>query len=147
MERRLAQAGVRIGDPGTAVVLAAAGLDGPGRDGGDLPARHGVAACCAAGATWSPPSRPLPRHPPPKRSPPCARAAHATVVVASYLLAPGVFADKVRETSLAAGAAAVSGVLAAAPELADLVLWRYAAASAATTRLARPAGAPLRNLA
>ena len=66
--------------------------------------------------------------------------------MASYLLAPGVFADKVRETSLAAGAAAVSGVLAAAPELADLVLRRYTA-SAATTRLARPAGAPLRNLA
>ena len=30
------------------------------------------------------------------------------VVVASYLLAPGVFADRIRDASLAAGAAAVS---------------------------------------
>ena len=50
--------------------------------------------------------------------------------MASYLLAPGIFADKVRESSLAAGAAAVSAVLGAAPEVADLVLRRYAEASA-----------------
>ncbi len=37
------------------------------------------------------------------------------VVVATYLLAPGYFADKVRDASLAAGAAAVSDVLGAAP--------------------------------
>jgi sirohydrochlorin ferrochelatase len=59
------------------------------------------------------------------------------VVVATYLLAPGYFADKIRATSLAAGATAVSGVLGAVPEVADLVLFRYRAAASA----ADPAGA------
>jgi sirohydrochlorin ferrochelatase len=56
------------------------------------------------------------------------------VVVASYLLAPGLFADRIREASLAAGAAAISPALLAGPpaaaggasaELADVVLDRY----------------------
>jgi sirohydrochlorin ferrochelatase len=47
------------------------------------------------------------------------------VVVASYLLAPGLFADRVREESLAAGAAAVSPALGAAPEVAEVLLARY----------------------
>lgn len=67
------------------------------------------------------------------------------VVVASYLLAPGLFADRIRETSLAAGAAAVSPALlpgppaallpglpgppaaagGASPEVADVILDRY----------------------
>ena len=47
------------------------------------------------------------------------------VVVASYLLAPGLFADRIRDASLAAGAAAVSPALGAAPEVADVVLDRY----------------------
>jgi sirohydrochlorin ferrochelatase len=50
------------------------------------------------------------------------------VVVATYLLAPGYFADKIRDCALAAGAAAVSGVLGASPEVADVVLHRYQAA-------------------
>jgi sirohydrochlorin ferrochelatase len=50
------------------------------------------------------------------------------VVVASYLLAPGLFADRIRDASLAAGAAAVSPVLGAAPEVADVLLDRYAEA-------------------
>jgi sirohydrochlorin ferrochelatase len=64
------------------------------------------------------------------------RAAGARrVVVATYLLAPGVFADRIREASLAAGAAAVSpallpgppaAALGASPEVADVVLDRYA---------------------
>jgi sirohydrochlorin ferrochelatase len=53
------------------------------------------------------------------------RAGVRRVVVASYLLAPGVFADQVRERSLAAGAAAVSAPLGAAPEVADVVIERY----------------------
>ena len=63
------------------------------------------------------------------------------VAVATYLLAPGLFADKVRDTSLAAGATAVSDVLGDALELAELVLRRYAAASAGLprTRQARTA--------
>jgi sirohydrochlorin ferrochelatase len=47
------------------------------------------------------------------------------VVVATYLLAPGLFADRIREASLAAGAAAVSPVLGASPEVADVVLDRW----------------------
>jgi sirohydrochlorin ferrochelatase len=53
------------------------------------------------------------------------RAGASRVVVASYLLAPGVFADQVRERSLVAGAAAVSEPLGAAPEVADVVIERY----------------------
>jgi sirohydrochlorin ferrochelatase len=51
------------------------------------------------------------------------------VIVASYLLAPGLFADRIRDASLAAGAAAVSPVLGASPEVADVVLDRYQAAA------------------
>ncbi|RFU39173.1 sirohydrochlorin chelatase, partial [Actinomadura logoneensis] len=47
------------------------------------------------------------------------------VVVASYFLAPGFFTDKVRDASLAAGAAAVSAALGDAPEVAELVVRRY----------------------
>jgi sirohydrochlorin ferrochelatase len=54
------------------------------------------------------------------------RGGARRVLVATYLLAPGLFADQVRLDSLAAGAAAVSPALGAAPEIADLVLSRYA---------------------
>jgi sirohydrochlorin ferrochelatase len=47
------------------------------------------------------------------------------VSVATYLLAPGFFADRIRDSSLAAGAAAVSPVLGASPEVADVVVHRY----------------------
>jgi sirohydrochlorin ferrochelatase len=47
------------------------------------------------------------------------------VVVASYLLAPGLFADRIRDEALAAGAAAVSPALGATPEVADVILDRY----------------------
>ena len=53
------------------------------------------------------------------------RAGASRVVVASYLLAPGLFADRIRDASLAAGADAVSSALGAAPEIADVVLDRY----------------------
>jgi sirohydrochlorin ferrochelatase len=59
------------------------------------------------------------------------RAAGARrVVVASYLLAPGLFADRIRATALAAGAAAVAPALGALPEVADVVLDRYIEAGA-----------------
>ena len=48
------------------------------------------------------------------------------VLVASYLLSPGVFADQIRRDCLAAGADGVSPVLGARPEIADVVLSRYA---------------------
>jgi sirohydrochlorin ferrochelatase len=47
------------------------------------------------------------------------------VVVATYLLAPGLFADRIRKASLAAGAAAVTPALGALPEVADIVIDRY----------------------
>ena len=50
-------------------------------------------------------------------------------MVATYLLAPGYFADKIRAGAVEAGASAVSGVLGAAPEVADVVLARYRAAA------------------
>ena len=53
------------------------------------------------------------------------------VVVATYLLAPGHFADKVRDAALGAGADAVSAALGDAPEVADVVLDRYLAADLA----------------
>jgi sirohydrochlorin ferrochelatase len=137
MERRLAEAGVRIGDPRTAVVLASAGSTDPAaaavvsrlaRDWQALRGWRDVVPAFASAAS-----------PTPAQAVATLRARGvARVAVASYLLAPGLFADKVRDTSLAAGAAAVSDVLGAAPELADLVLRRYAAASAWLT-LARQA--------
>jgi sirohydrochlorin ferrochelatase len=53
------------------------------------------------------------------------RAGARRVVVATYLLAPGFFADRIRESSLAAGAAAVAPPLGAAEELAQVLLDRY----------------------
>ena len=53
------------------------------------------------------------------------RAGARRVVVASYLIAPGLFADRIRDASLAAGAAEVSPALGAVPEVADVVLDRY----------------------
>lgn len=63
-------------------------------------------------------------------------AGAGRVVVATYLLAPGLFADQVRETSLAAGADAVSPALGALPEVAEVLLERYAEASAREVRAA-----------
>jgi sirohydrochlorin ferrochelatase len=49
-------------------------------------------------------------------------------VVATYLLAPGFFADLIRHTALAAGATAVSPALGACAEVADVMLDRFAQA-------------------
>jgi sirohydrochlorin ferrochelatase len=54
-----------------------------------------------------------------------ARAGRGQVVVATYLLAPGYFADKVREQARQAGAMAVSAPLGAAPQVADVIIDRY----------------------
>ena len=48
------------------------------------------------------------------------------VVVATYLLAPGLFADRIRHAGLAAGASAVSPALGACAEVADIMLERFA---------------------
>jgi sirohydrochlorin ferrochelatase len=55
--------------------------------------------------------------------------------VSTYLLAPGIFADEVAASALRAGAAAVSGALGAAPEVAEVILCRYAEAIASPGRM------------
>lgn len=61
------------------------------------------------------------------------RSGAKRVVVVTYLLAPGFFADQVREQSLAAGTQAVSAPLGAAPEVADVIVLRYLQAARAIT--------------
>ena len=129
MERRLRQAGVEPGDPRTAVILAAAGSADPAA----TAAIHRLARDWQALRGWYEvvPAFASAASPAPAQAVKMLRDLGAPrIAVATYLLAPGVFADTVRDTCLAAGAAAVSGVLGPAPELADLVMRRYAAASA-----------------
>lgn len=129
LERRLAEAGVPAGDPDTAVVLVAAGSSDPsanatiGATARRWRSRRGWRGVVPAYASAARPT--------PGEAVAALRDAGAPrVAVASYFLAPGYFADRVREESLAAGADAVSPVLGAAPELADLVLHRYDEAAA-----------------
>jgi sirohydrochlorin ferrochelatase len=123
LERRLAEAGTPAGDPDTAVVLVAAGSTDPAA-GGTIARlarrwrRRGWRDVAPAYASAAPPT--------PAEAVRALREAGAPrVAVASYFLAPGYFADKVRAESLRAGADVVSPVLGAAPELAGLVLRRY----------------------
>ena len=129
LERRLAEAGVPAAEPGTSVVLAAAGSSDP----------QACAAIARLAERWRErrnwrdvlPAYASAAAPSPARAVSALLAGGARrVVVASYLLAPGRFAGQVRDEALAAGAAAVSAPLGAAPELADVVLTRYAAARA-----------------
>jgi sirohydrochlorin ferrochelatase len=135
LERRLAEAGTEVGDPAaraaTGVVLAAAGSSDPAAN----------ATIAALAARWQRergwravvPAYASAVGPRPAEAVAALRSArHSTggdgpVVVATYLLAPGYFADKVRDTALGAGASAVSDVLGAAPEVADTVIERYRA--------------------
>ena len=132
LERRLREAGVAVDSAAdrarTAVVLAAAGSSDPAANAtiADLAAGwqrdRGWRAVVPAYASAAGPSpAEAVTHVDPGRGP---------VVVATYLLAPGYFADKIRLGAVEAGASAVSGVLGAAPEVADLVLARYRAAAA-----------------
>ena len=128
LERRLAEAGLGLtaGDrQQTSVALAAAGSSDPR-------ANATVAALAArwqARGGWR---RVVPAYasaagPSPGEAVRALRASAAgdPVVVASYLLAPGYFADKVRGAALDAGADIVSATLGAAPEVADVILDRY----------------------
>jgi sirohydrochlorin ferrochelatase len=126
LERRLTETGVRIGDPDTAVVLAAAGSSDPAANA----VIDGMAAVWRAAGWWDvvPAYASAARPAPAAAVRALAEAGAPRVVVASYFLAPGHFADRVRTASLAAGATAVSAVLGAAPELAEIVLQRYSEA-------------------
>jgi len=110
----------------TSVVLAAAGSSDPGAN----------AQIAALAARWQEASgwrRVVPAYasaafPAPGDAIRALRAdgaAGGQVVVATYLLAPGHFADKVREQARQAGAVAVSAPLGAAPQVADVIFDRY----------------------
>ena len=128
LDRRLSAAMARAGVTGppadTAVVLAAAGSSRPAAN----------AAVARAAADWHKargwravvPAYASAGSPGPGQAVAgllCDGAPR--VVVATYLLAPGVFADQIRGQALAAGAGAVSAPLGAVPELADVILERY----------------------
>jgi sirohydrochlorin ferrochelatase len=131
LERRLREAGVGVDSAAdrarTAVVLAAAGSSDPAATAtiADLATGwrrdRGWRAVVPAYASAAGPS--------PTEAVADLDRAEGPVVVATYLLAPGYFADKIRAGAVAAGASAVSGVLGAAPEVAEVVLARYRAAS------------------
>jgi sirohydrochlorin ferrochelatase len=142
LDRRLAGAGVPsggAGPAGTAVVLAAAGSSRPAAN----------AAVAAAAAGWQRargwravvPAYASAASPTPAEAVAgLLRAGAPRVAVATYLLAPGVFADQVRERSLAAGASAVSAPLGAAPEVADVIIERYLRAVAGARQPERALG-------
>ncbi|MFJ2029857.1 sirohydrochlorin chelatase [Streptosporangium sp. NPDC087985] len=124
LERRLAEAGVRAGDPRTAVVLVSAGSSDRRANAtvsgiaADWAGRRGWWSVTAAYASAAEPT-------PAQAIRRLLSAGAPRVVVAPYLLAPGHFADRIRRDALAAGAEAVAGVLGAAPELAAVLLERY----------------------
>jgi sirohydrochlorin ferrochelatase len=126
LERRLAEA-----DPSafqnparTAVVLAAAGSSDPeanstiARLAAQWQARTGWWAVQPAFASAAEPS-------PAAAVADLLRAGAPRVVVATYLLAPGLFADRIRQSTLGAGATAVSLPLGACSEVADVLLDRF----------------------
>jgi sirohydrochlorin ferrochelatase len=126
LERRLAQAAAV--PPGKAsVVLAAAGSSDP-------QANETVATLAArwqAAGRWR---RVVPAYASAGSPSPAEAVRHLRarfprhpVVVATYLLAPGYFADKIEAQALEAGAVAVSAPLGAIPEVANVILDRYEA--------------------
>jgi sirohydrochlorin ferrochelatase len=125
LDRRLAEAGQDLAQAGqTAVVLAAAGSSHPAANAviaqlaADWQATRGWQAVRPAYASAASPT-------PEQAVAGLIRDGARRVVVASYLLAPGRFADQVAGRSLATGAAAVSAPLGAAPEVAEVLLDRY----------------------
>ena len=126
LERRLAEAdpGVFQNPARTAVVLAAAGSSDPeanatiARLAAQWQARTGWFAVQPAFASAADPS-------PAAAVADLLRAGAPRVAVATYLLAPGLFADRIRRSTLAAGAAAVSPALGACTEVADVLLDRF----------------------
>jgi sirohydrochlorin ferrochelatase len=130
LERRLAEAGVSLTAArrsSTSVVLAAAGSSDPA-------ANATIAALAArwqAAGGWRAvvPAYASAVGPRPGEAVRSLLADGAgRVVVATYLLAPGYFADKIRDDALRAGARSVCAPLGSAPEVADVILDRYEAA-------------------
>ncbi|WP_433500538.1 sirohydrochlorin chelatase [Sphaerimonospora sp. CA-214678] len=124
LERRLAEAGVKIGDPGTAVVLVSAGSSDARANAvvGDLARQWaGSRPWWSVTAAYASAAAPAPAEEVVRLT----RAGARRVVVAPYLLAPGYFSDKVRRDALQAGAHRVADVLGPAPELVTILLERY----------------------
>lgn len=129
LERRLAEVDAHARPDQTAVVLAAAGSSDPEANG----TITRLAAQWQAEAGWLAvrPAYASAAEPSPAAAVAALRREGASrVVVATYLLAPGLFADRIRSSSLVAGAVAVSSALGACPEVADVLLDRFAEASA-----------------
>jgi sirohydrochlorin ferrochelatase len=123
LERRLPEAALQNPSE-VGVVLAAAGSS----DHGANATIARLAAQWQAGAGWfavRPAYASAARPAPARAVAELLEAGARRVVVASYLLAPGLFADRIRDESLAAGAAAVSPALLPLPEVADVILDRY----------------------
>ena len=125
LERRLAEQDPDGDRARTGVVLAAAGSSDPeanaaiGRLAAQWQDRAGWLAVRPAYASAADPS-------PAVAVTGLLQAGVPRVVVATYLLAPGLFADRIRTSSLAAGATAVSPALGACAEVADVLLDRFA---------------------
>lgn len=131
LERRLAEAG-ETPRADTALVLVSAGSS-------DAAANATIAAMARRWRGWWKvvPAYASAASPTPAEAVRRLYAAGAPrVAVASYFLAPGYFADKVKNEALAAGASAVSAALGAAPELVEVVLQRYQEALAEPVRAA-----------
>jgi sirohydrochlorin ferrochelatase len=132
LERRLAETGTPTGDAADraaiSVVLTAAGSSDPAANA----ANAALAARWARTGGWRTvvPAYASAAAPGPGEAVRALRSAgHDRVAVATYLLSPGYFADKITTAALAAGAITVSPVLGAASEVAEVLLQRYAAAA------------------
>jgi len=127
LDRRLAEVAPQLEPARTGVVLAAAGSSDPAanatiaRLAAQWQERAGWFAVRPGYASAADPT-------PAAAVAGLLRDGAPQVVVATYLLAPGFFADRVRTSSLAAGAVAVSPALGACPEVADVLLDRFAEA-------------------
>jgi len=127
LDRRLAEAGVRPGQAGTGVVLAAAGSSDPAADAAsralaaEWERTRGWAGVEVAYASALPP-----------RVPDAIAALRARgarrIAVAPYMLAPGLLPDRVAAAARDCAADALAAPLGAAPELAHLIVSRHAAA-------------------
>jgi sirohydrochlorin ferrochelatase len=140
LERRLPEAA--FGNPAeTGVVLAAAGSSDPeanatvARLAAQWQARAGWYAVRAAYASAVRPT-------PAQAVTELLGAGARRVVVASYLLAPGLFADRIRDASLSAGAAAVSPALLSWPPVAAGLSWPPVAAGLSWPPVAAGAASP-----
>ncbi|MEU3964326.1 sirohydrochlorin chelatase [Streptomyces buecherae] len=146
LERRLAEAGVRPGDRGTTgVVLASAGSSDPEAIAAiaEIAREWRHTGWCAVRPAFASAAAPLTSIP---RTEDAVRALRADgarrVAVAPYVIAPGRLPDRIAEGAARAGADVLADVLGPAPEVAALLLRRYAQARQARA-VRTPLGVPL----